>query len=95
MNLSIAMAGLLWVGAMQADEPVKQWSLEECIRYAIEHNIDLKQRELEQDNREVELHTSKYSWLPNLNANFGQNFDFPTPSVQRKVRGFPSHAQGF
>lgn len=75
-HLSIAMAGLLWVGSMQADEPVKQWSLEECIRYAIEHNIDLKQRKLEQDNREVELHTSKYSWLPDLNANFGQNFDF-------------------
>ena len=57
-HLSIAMAGLLWVGSMQADEPVKQWSLEECIRYAIEHNIDLKQRKLEQDNQEVELHTS-------------------------------------
>ena len=22
----------------------KRWSLEECIRYAIEHNIDLKQK---------------------------------------------------
>lgn len=25
-------------------EPSKRWSLEECIRYAIEHNIDLKQK---------------------------------------------------
>lgn len=59
-----------------SNEPVKTWSLEECIRYAIEHNIDLKQRQLDHDNKKVELHTSKYSWLPDLNANIGQNFDF-------------------
>ena len=59
-----------------SNEPVKTWSLEECIHYAIEHNIDLKQRQLDHDNKKVELHTSKYSWLPDLNANIGQNFDF-------------------
>ena len=57
-------------------EPSKRWSLEECIRYAIEHNIDLKQKEQDQESRRVELHTSKFSWLPDLNANVGQNFDF-------------------
>ena len=54
----------------------KRWSLEECIRYAIEHNIDLKQKEQDQESRKVELNTSKFSWLPDLNANVGQNFDF-------------------
>ncbi len=73
---SIAAALLLVVGAAQAQEPAKQWTLEECIRYAIEHNIDLKQREVEQENQKVQLHTSKYSWLPSLNASLGQNFDF-------------------
>lgn len=61
---------------VKAQESPKPWSLEDCIRYAIEHNIDLKQREQEQKNREVALHTSKHSWLPSLNANVGQNFDF-------------------
>ena len=61
---------------VKAQESPKPWSLEDCIRYAIEHNIDLKQREQEQENREVALHTSKHSWLPSLNANVGQNFDF-------------------
>lgn len=73
---SIAAALLLVVGTAQAQEPAKQWTLEECIRYAIEHNIDLKQREVEQENQKVQLHTSKYSWLPSLNASLGQNFDF-------------------
>lgn len=61
---------------IQAQEAGKQWTLEECIQYAIEHNIDLKQIEKEHDNREVALNTSKYSWLPDLNASIGQNFDF-------------------
>lgn len=63
-------------GYAWAQEAVKKWSLENCIQYAIEHNIELKQREQEQESRKVELHTSKHSWLPNLNANVGQNFDF-------------------
>jgi outer membrane protein len=54
----------------------KQWTLEECIRYAIEHNIDLKLQEQERQSRETELNTSKNAWLPNLNAGVSQNFDF-------------------
>ena len=65
---------LLFAGTIKAQQ--KQWSLEECIRYAIEHNIDLKAKQQEQEGRKVDLNTSKYSWLPDLNANLGQNFDF-------------------
>ena len=60
----------------QAQDAKRLWSLEDCIRYATEHNLELKQREQEQESKKVALHTSKYSWLPSLNANVGQNFDF-------------------
>lgn len=73
---SVALASFLFCLPAGAQETAKQWSLEECIRYAIENNIDLKQRELEQQSREVDLHTSKYSWLPSLNASVGENFGF-------------------
>lgn len=73
---SVALASFLLCLPAGAQETAKQWSLEECIRYAIENNIDLKQRELEQQSREVDLHTSKYSWLPSLNASVGENFGF-------------------
>jgi outer membrane protein len=52
------------------------WTLEECIRHAVENNIDLKQRLLEQENSAIEMNTAQNSWLPNLNAGMGQNFDF-------------------
>lgn len=73
---SVALASFLFCLPAGAQETAKQWSLEECIRYAIENNIDLKQRELEQQSREVDLHTSKHSWLPSLNASVGENFGF-------------------
>lgn len=62
----LAIASLLSGNYVFAQDAVKQWSLEECIQYAIEHNIDLKQKEQEQESRKVDVHTSKYSWLPAL-----------------------------
>lgn len=71
------VAGLLagYAGYAQEAAP-RAWSLEECIQYAIEHNIDLKQKEQQQEARKVELNTSKLSWLPAVNASVGQNFQF-------------------
>ncbi|MDD4514008.1 TolC family protein [Massilibacteroides sp.] len=59
-----------------AQESVKKWTLEECINHAIANNIDLKQQEQQRAASEVDLNTSKNSWLPDLNASLGQNFDF-------------------
>lgn len=76
-NISIlALAILLGSAPTYAQDATKQWSLEECIQYAIEHNIDLKQRQQEQESRKVDLNTSKFSWLPSLNGNMGQSFQF-------------------
>lgn len=50
--------------------------MEACIDYAYANNIQLKQKVEEQEARKVELHTSKHSWLPAVNANMGQSFQF-------------------
>ena len=75
-RLFICVSAVLLCFGLKAQDAEKKWTLEECIDYAIENNINLKQRALEQENSEVELNTSKNSWLPNLNASMGQNFDF-------------------
>ena len=54
----------------------KQWSLQECCDYAVSHNINIKQRENLQRQRELQLSTAKNSRLPDLNASAGQNFSF-------------------
>lgn len=54
----------------------KQWTLPECINYAIEHNINLKQRENSRRQNELSLNTAKNSRLPDLNANVNENLGF-------------------
>lgn len=61
---------------LDAQESPKKWTLEECIKHAITNNIDLKQQEQQRALSEVDLNTSKNSWLPDLNASVGQNLDF-------------------
>lgn len=70
---ALLAAGTLSAAAQEASAP---WSLEACIEYAYEHNIDLKQKREAQESRKVDLHTSKFSWLPAVNANMGQSFQF-------------------
>jgi outer membrane protein len=58
------------------DAQSKQWTLEECIRYAIDNNISIKQIELQKESAEVSLNTSQMSRLPDLNAGMGQTWSF-------------------
>lgn len=53
-----------------------KWSLRQCVDYAIEHNIELKQQSLNVKSAEIELSTNKNSRLPDLNASANQNFSF-------------------
>ncbi|MGL5317950.1 MAG: TolC family protein [Bacteroidales bacterium] len=69
--LSLALAA-----AMSPAFAQKAWTLEECIRYAIAHNLDLKKMDLQRQNSEISLNTSKMSRLPDLNAGLGQSFGF-------------------
>ncbi|MCL1934050.1 MAG: TolC family protein [Candidatus Azobacteroides sp.] len=53
-----------------------QWSLESCIQYAIDHNINVKLLQLQQEDAEIQQNTAKNSRLPNLNAAINQEWDF-------------------
>ena len=70
------MAFLSAIAPANAQEQTASWSLEACINYAYANNLQLKQKMEEQEARKVELHTSKHSWLPAVNANMGQSFQF-------------------
>jgi outer membrane protein len=45
-----------------------EWSLEDCINYALENNIEIKRQSLAADVSEYEYEQSKFAMLPNLNA---------------------------
>ncbi len=75
--------GWLIVFSINAQE--KLWTLEECIQYAIDHNITIKQIELQKENAEIDLNTSKMSRLPDLNAGVGQEWSFDHISETKNV----------
>ncbi len=54
----------------------EEWTLPKCIEYAIEHNLNIKQQEANKMTSEIELNTSKWSRLPDLNGNVSQSFTY-------------------
>ena len=54
----------------------KSWNIEDCINYAMENNITIKQTVLNTEYSENVLNQSKLSRLPSLNANGNYNFSF-------------------
>ena len=68
------MIGLLL--AVPASSQTREWNLRECIDYAIEHNISIKQQENNVKNQEVSLSTAKNSRLPNLQASASESLGF-------------------
>ena len=59
----------------------KKWTLQECVNYAVENNINIKQTKLSVDSSKESLNYAKGNFLPSLygsssgNLNFGSGFD--------------------
>lgn len=54
-----------WSGKAQT----KQWTLEECVRYALDNNISIKVSELDIKNASIDKKSALGSYLPSVNAN--------------------------
>jgi outer membrane protein len=52
------------------------WSLQQCIEYALDNNIQLKQQELNVKITENQLTRAKHGVYPNLNASANHNYSF-------------------
>lgn len=52
------------------------WTLKQCIDYATQHNINVKQRELDSEAQKLRVNSAQMNRLPDLSASMGQNFYF-------------------
>lgn len=59
-------------GAAQADT----WSLDSCISYAMDHNLNIRSAEISRMEGELSVTEAKDAFLPTLSAGAGQNWDF-------------------
>lgn len=63
-----AILAMLAAGTLCAQTPSKVWTLDECVGYALEHNIEIKRQELGVSNSEIGLSESRWDYAPSLSA---------------------------
>ena len=59
-----------------ASQAQKVWTLDECVDYAMEHNVQILQTIVSQNNAEFQYKMAKNSWLPTVSADASQSFGF-------------------
>ena len=82
--------GKVLIGAILTAIPsgiyAKQWTLKECINYALENNISLQKTQIKKASANEDYLQSKAALLPSLSASSNQNVSY-TPWVTSGISG--------
>ena len=82
--------GKVLIGAFLVNIPsgifAKQWTLKECINYALENNISLQKTQIKKASANEDYLQSKAALLPSLSASSNQNVSY-TPWVTSGISG--------
>ena len=79
--LNITLTAFSFSGISQ-----KKWSLQECVDYALEHNITVKQNMLNVALSKQDVVQAKGNFLPNLNASTNPGMNFGSSIGQNGAR---------
>lgn len=59
---------LLLTGCVAAHAQERRWTLDECIAYAYEHNIEIKTQELSTEEKRIALSESRWGYAPDISV---------------------------
>lgn len=71
--ITLTLAALALAGSVRAEQG---WTLDQCIDYAIENNIQIRQSDISAQNRDVDLNSARSNRLPGVSANASQSWSF-------------------
>ena len=71
--LALALLSPALAGAQDLRHP---WTLQECLDWALEHSLTVKQSELSLARQEIQTNTSENSWLPNVSGSASERLSF-------------------
>lgn len=71
--ITLTLAALALAGSVRAEQG---WTLDQCIDYAIQNNIQIRQSDIAAQTREVDLNSARSNRLPDLSASASQNWSF-------------------
>ena len=76
LKLFILVATLSFTGAASGQERSSGWSLQRCVKYAVDHNISIRQDSLNARLARYTLFQSQMNMLPTVSVNggYGRNF---------------------
>ncbi|NOY46756.1 MAG: TolC family protein [Chlorobi bacterium] len=87
--MKYSFVGLFLLGCLSLSAQNKVWTLQECVDYALENNISVKQAENTLLINDQDIIATKGNFLPSLSANIGQSLSlgnveiFPGAFVDR------------
>ncbi len=76
----------VFIGFLSINAQTKKWSIYECIDYAIENNISIKQQTLNAELAQEDINSAKGNFLPDLRGNASHNYNFGSSIGQDGVR---------
>ncbi len=99
MKRVIFVTLLLITGLLAHAQDKKVWTLQECIDYALQNNLNVKRSLLNVETSQINLNQSKYQMLPTLNGgssygyNWGRSID-PTTNlfITQRINSFNVNA---
>jgi len=73
---TLSTALLILFGALCLQAQQSPWTLDDCVAYAIDHNIDVKRQSLQITQGELAITEAKDRFLPHVSGYASQNFNF-------------------
>jgi outer membrane protein len=82
INLAILLLpSIITAQQNEKDTSLQQATLENCVRYAIVHNPDLKNARLNEDITEATIKSKLADWFPQVNFNYSLQHNFQLPTL--------------
>ncbi|MBQ4818667.1 TolC family protein [Aquimarina sp. MMG016] len=75
MRIKISILFFTLLGVMSSHAQEKKWTLRECVEYALENNITIKQSALNLEASEIDRIDAIGNFLPSLNAQAGNSWN--------------------
>ena len=66
---------LLFLFGLMTQAQTKKWTLEECIQYALENNISIKQTELDSKTAVIDKQSAVGNFLPTINVSSNHSWN--------------------
>ena len=75
MRGTVILAALLAVGGVCRAQDTVRMSLDDCLRYAYDHNLTVQTAQLNRESAEASVSNAKWNFAPSMSASAGENMN--------------------